>query len=122
MFALHVYIDEFDVSLYCSAKFRKEYFSDDDYYSERIFQATVGNRNKWSTWSFYSSGSPFQGSTSGFEWREEPNWTNRRKKQWETDSDNESDNESCVVGSYSDRVILGLPPTGPLMIEDVKNA
>ncbi|KAK9271586.1 hypothetical protein L1049_001947 [Liquidambar formosana] len=103
-------------------KLRKEYFSEDcDEHPERIFQATLGNR--WFTWSFRSQeDSSFRSSTTGFEWREHSNYTNNKKKEWETTSETESDYESCVVGSYSDRTILGLPPRGPLKIEDVKNA
>lgn len=104
-------------------KFRKDYFSEDDYSPETIFHATFGNRNKWCTWSFNSAGSSsFQSSTSAFEWRGQSNGTNNRNKEWDTASETESDGESCVVGSYSDRRMLGLPPTGPLKIEDVKNA
>ncbi|CAJ2641586.1 unnamed protein product [Trifolium pratense] len=50
------------------------------------------------------------------------------KNKWKTASDDESydndkdDDASCRVGSSSDRTILGLPPTGPLKIEDVKIA
>lgn len=104
-----------DVSLYCSGKFRKDYSSEEDYSPETVFNGTFGNGKKWSTWSFNPS-------TGGFEKRKEPKWTNKRRKEWETASETESDNESCVVGSYSDRVTLGLPPTGHLKIEDVKNA
>ncbi|PNX71554.1 heat shock protein binding [Trifolium pratense] len=43
----------------------------------------------------------------GFEWSSKTN-TNK----WKT----------ARVGSSSDRTILGLPPTGPLNIEDVKDA
>ena len=106
----------------CSGKIRKESFSEEfDDHSETIFQATFGNR--WYTWSFGNwQGSSFENSTSGFQWREDPNWTKSRTRKWERESDIESDDESCYVGSCSDRTILGLPPTGPLKIEDVKNA
>lgn len=98
--------------------------SDDDYYPEQIFQATIRNGNKWFTWSYNSQGSTsFESFTNGFEWRESTQTSNRNKK-WENESDIESDSEdeTCGVGSSSDRTMLGLPPTGPLKIEDVKNA
>lgn len=64
-------------------------------------------------------GSSSEYSTSGFEWREHSNRTNK----WKSASDIESDDDdSCYVGSSSDRTTLGLSPTGPLKIEDVKNA
>ncbi|KAJ7945289.1 DnaJ domain containing protein [Quillaja saponaria] len=88
---------------------------------ETMFQATFGNR--WYTWSFNNKQGPsFGNPTSGFEWREDSKWTNRRNKKWDTISDAESDDDSYSVGSISDRTLLGLPATGPLKIEDVKNA
>ncbi|CAJ1974672.1 unnamed protein product, partial [Sphenostylis stenocarpa] len=101
-------------------KIRRESFSEDfDGHPEQIFQATYGN--KWYTWSFSNwSGSSSEHSTSGFEWREHSNRTNKWKKN-ESDLEHDDD-DSCFVGSSSDRTILGLPPTGPLKIEDVKNA
>ncbi|KAA8531005.1 hypothetical protein F0562_005705 [Nyssa sinensis] len=103
-------------------KFRREsFFEDFDEHPERVFQATFGNR--WYTWSFKPWEEPsFQNSAAGFEWREHSNWTNSRNREWETTSETESDDEPTVVGSCSDRTILGLPQKGPLKIEDVKNA
>ncbi|XP_022632409.1 uncharacterized protein LOC106779740 isoform X1 [Vigna radiata var. radiata] len=100
-------------------KIRRESFCEDfDSQPEQIFQATYGN--KCYTWSYSNwSGCSFEHSTSGFEWREHSNRTNK----WKNESDVEQDDDdSCSVGSSSDRTILGLPPTGPLKIEDVKNA
>ncbi|XAR62319.1 hypothetical protein NMG60_11017039 [Bertholletia excelsa] len=103
-------------------KFKRESFSyDSDEHPDTIFQATFGNR--WYTWSFKSwKESYFQNSTNEFEWRDNANWTNSRDRKWCNESDIESDDESCDVGSSSDRIILGLPTKGPLKIEDVKNA
>lgn len=100
-------------------KIRREGFSEDfDGHPEQIFEATFGNRCY--TWSFNNwRGSSSEHSTSGFEWREHSNTSNK----WKNESDVEDDDDaSCCVGSSSDRTILGLPPTGPLKIEDVKNA
>ncbi|RWR86857.1 Chaperone DnaJ-domain-containing protein [Cinnamomum micranthum f. kanehirae] len=100
-------------------KWSKDNFgSDYDVHPETVFQATFGNR--CFTWSFRSwEDSNFQNSTFGFEWRENSDQTDNRRV-WET---SESDNdEATSIGLYSDRVTLGLPPTGPLKIEDVKNA
>lgn len=101
-------------------KIRRESFCEDfDDHPEQIFQATFGNR--WYTWSFSNmrGSSSSEYSTSGFEWREHSNRTNK----WKSASDIESDDDdSCCVGSSSDRTTLGLPPNGPLKIDDVKNA
>lgn len=100
---------------------RKKNISEDfDDDPEPTFQATYGNRAY--TWTFKSWQGSFQNSTSGFEWREYSSWEESRAKRWETQSDTESDDDSCSVGSHSDRTTLGLPPRGPLKIEDVKNA
>lgn len=103
-------------------KFRRESFCEDlDDHPEMVFQATFGNR--WYTWSFNSRHSfSFENVSSGFQWREDFNCGNRRTREWETASEAESDDESIRIGSVSDRKMLGLPTTGPLKIEDVKNA
>ncbi|XP_027364430.1 uncharacterized protein LOC113871529 isoform X2 [Abrus precatorius] len=98
-------------------KIRRESFSEDfDVPTEQVFQATFGNRRY--TWSFNNWRGSSERSTSGFEWREHSSWANK----WKNESDAEYDDDSCCIGSSSDRTILGLPPTGPLRIEDVKNA
>uniref|UniRef100_A0A2P2JFD2 Uncharacterized protein MANES_12G148500 n=1 Tax=Rhizophora mucronata TaxID=61149 RepID=A0A2P2JFD2_RHIMU len=99
-------------------EFRRENFSEDYDKPETIFQATFGN--KWYTWSFDESS--FRRSKSGFEWREHASWRTHGTAESNTSTETESDNDSCSVGSYFDRTILGLPPTGPLTIEDVKKA
>ncbi|KAF8011906.1 hypothetical protein BT93_I0132 [Corymbia citriodora subsp. variegata] len=103
-------------------KFKRESFCEDlDDHPEMVFQATFGNR--WYTWSFNSRHSfAFENASSGFQWREDFNGGNRRAREWETASETESDDESIRIGSVSDRKMLGLPTTGPLKIEDVKNA
>ncbi|CAL9000836.1 unnamed protein product [Prunus brigantina] len=102
-------------------EFKRESFSEDnDNNPEYIFRATFGK--KWYTWSFDSGrDSSFKDSESGFEWTEQSSWKDKSKR-WENSSDAESDDESCTIGCYSDRTILGLPPTGPLKTEDVKKA
>ncbi|XP_057979398.1 uncharacterized protein LOC131165521 [Malania oleifera] len=100
---------------------RESIFEDFDDHSETVFQSTFGSRRF--TWSFYSSEEPFfQSSTTGFERREESYSKKSRHKEWETSSENESYDEPCTVGSFSDRSILGLPPKGPLKVEDIKKA
>ncbi|XP_028766003.1 uncharacterized protein LOC114723921 [Neltuma alba] len=106
-------------------KIKRAAFSEDfDFDSETTFQATFGNRCY--TWSFRNwARSSSEYSTSGFEWREHSNWTNSRTRKWKSASDAESDDDcedSCYVGSQLERTVLGLPSTGPLKLEDVKNA
>ncbi|KAK4774019.1 hypothetical protein SAY87_029038 [Trapa incisa] len=104
-------------------KIRRESFTEDlDGQPETIFHATFGNR--WYTWSFNSEySSTFEDPSFGFEWRESTSSGNQRTSKWESISDVESDDEEEIsIGSSSDRTILGLPPRGPLKIEDVKSA
>lgn len=100
----------------CPGKLRRESFSDDFGDPETISRATFGNKR------YMRSNKSFRSEPSGFEWREPLKWKNRRYKGWDATSETEYDNTSYSVGSHSDRTVLGLPPTGPLKIEDVKNA
>lgn len=101
-------------------KFKSDFEEDFNVHPETIFQAAFGKRCY--TWSFNSRhDSSFKDSSSGFEWRENPSWKHR-SKSWGSSSESESDDVSYTIGSCSDRTILGLPPAGPLKIEDVKKA
>ncbi|CAL1409220.1 unnamed protein product [Linum trigynum] len=96
-------------------KFRKDTFPDDSDDPESMFQAKFGN--KWYTWSFN------QGFASQRSNTESTHWTWRRSQECGNASEPESDGESPIaVGSFSDRRTLGLPLSGPLDIEEVKNA
>ncbi|KAJ4951606.1 hypothetical protein NE237_028438 [Protea cynaroides] len=103
-------------------KLRRDSFFDElNEHPETVFQATFGSR--CFTWSFRSwEEAHSRNSTTGFEWRDHSNRTNNRREESETTSETDDDKEPCIVGSYSDRTILGLPPTGALKIEDVKRA
>lgn len=99
---------------------RESFFDNFEEHPETIFEATFGNRRY--SWSFMSrNDSSFHSSTTGFEWREHCSRSNNKKWDAESEGD-DSEDESCVVGSFSDRKILGLPPSGTLKIEDVKIA
>ncbi|XP_059307918.1 uncharacterized protein LOC132059349 isoform X1 [Lycium ferocissimum] len=104
-------------------KMKKRRLSEDfEEYPETVFQATFGN--KWYTWcSRPGKSSPFEDL---FSRRQETDWSEQRHCRWDNETENEtqteSNYESFNVGSYSERTILGLPPRGPLKIEDVKNA
>ncbi|PHU00506.1 hypothetical protein BC332_30293 [Capsicum chinense] len=104
-------------------KMKKRRLSEDyDEFPETVFQANFCN--KWYTWSFR----PGKSSTFEdlFSRRQETDWSEQRHFRWDTETNNdtetESNYESCNVGCYSERTILGLPPRGPLKIEEVKNA
>ncbi|XP_065873092.1 uncharacterized protein [Euphorbia lathyris] len=96
-------------------KFRRESFSEESDDPETIFQANFGDR--WYTWSFNHS--HFRSSTTfGHDWRRK----SHMDEEWDATSERESYDESVSIGSSRDRTTLGLPPTGPLNIKDVKYA
>ncbi|CAI0428227.1 unnamed protein product [Linum tenue] len=96
-------------------KFRRDTSGEDSDDPESMFQAKFGN--KWYTWSFH------QGFASQRSNTESAHWTWKRSQECGNASEPESDRESpIVVGSFSDRRTLGLPLSGPLEIEEVKNA
>lgn len=103
---------------------KRRNFSDEDTYPdpETVFRATFGEKQY--TWSFANNF--FSGdAASGFEGSAESDRSSRRKRGWASSSESEPDEEdfTCTLGgTHSDRKILGLPPTGPLTMEDVKNA
>ncbi|KAF9601588.1 hypothetical protein IFM89_020504, partial [Coptis chinensis] len=102
---------------------RKKFCADSDEESDNVFRATFGNRCY--TWSFRDWDEPsFQTSSAEFEWRDQSRWNKNRRRVWDSASDiddDDVDDKSCIVGSYSDRMVLGLPPTGPLKIDFVKS-
>ncbi|CAM8953740.1 unnamed protein product [Rhodiola kirilowii] len=103
--------------------------SDDEYdgHSERVFYATFGGKKF--TWSFNGWNDSFSfNDMNDFYWKEEDNTYsnhNRREWRWNKNFRSESSNESYdtySIGSASDRTLLGLSPSGPLKIEEVKVA
>ncbi|CDY66134.1 BnaCnng49640D [Brassica napus] len=99
-------------------RWHREGNTDDDFEAD----ATNKFENKWrEAWTNQSQKSSYSYSRdSGFQWREGWSWTtqSQRSKAW----NNDHCDEPLVVGSQSDRKALGLPLTGPLKLEDVKNA
>ena len=102
-----------------SGKLRRERKHDDVDDPENIFQASFGKR--WCSWYFWREPS-YQSSTTGFDFREHSNWSSRRPRESDIESEAESDTEPCIDSTNSDRKVLGLPLKGPLQIQDVKNA
>lgn len=128
-----------------SGKKRKKwnFVTDDEQYTETIFESSFGGKSY--TWSFRSQNEgDSQSYTTGFKWRDDPTWAkdgqrmdgtgkqtsywtnNRRGWECESDVDDDDDDDidvgSSNVGSCSHRIALGLPPTGPLKLHDVKAA
>ncbi|XP_051126972.1 uncharacterized protein LOC127248590 [Andrographis paniculata] len=79
---------------------------------ERIFHGTFGKGGfNWT----------FRPSEMGFNWTKSSGWNYSRFHAQDCRSRIEYDN-SCTIGTYADRKILGLPISGALKMEDVKTA
>uniref|UniRef100_A0A0D9WBG7 J domain-containing protein n=1 Tax=Leersia perrieri TaxID=77586 RepID=A0A0D9WBG7_9ORYZ len=96
--------------------FREEYYVHPD----NIFEAMFGEKHRF-TWSHISwENFSFRDSSSSFRWTDES-----QRERVCSDSDDESEDdtrETTNIGSHAHRVILGLPPRGPLTLDDVKTA
>lgn len=93
---------------------------DDDYDFEprqSIFQNAFGGRSGF-VWGFSSWDEYVEDPTPEFEWKDEPG-ENKQRRIW-----NESDleDEPTEIISDTHRRTLGLPPRGPLKLDDVKSA
>ncbi|GJN01247.1 hypothetical protein PR202_ga18498 [Eleusine coracana subsp. coracana] len=96
------------------------FFHDDQYvHPDDLFEAIFGAHRGF-TWSHVSwEGFRFRDKSFRFRWTGESN-----KEQLPSDSEDESEDdtrETTSVGSHAHRTILGLPPRGPLTLDDVKN-
>ncbi|XP_006653063.1 uncharacterized protein LOC102705811 [Oryza brachyantha] len=96
--------------------FREEYHVHPD----NIFETMFGENHRF-TWSHISWESfTFRDSSSSFRWTGES-----QRRRVSNDSDDESKDgtsERTNIGSHAHRSILGLPPRGPLTLDDVKTA
>ncbi|KAG6486777.1 uncharacterized protein LOC122009178 isoform X2 [Zingiber officinale] len=102
------------------SKGRQKGFYDEHYHehSETIYEADFGqfrgfswSQEAWENFHFNKSGKQF-------EWKDESK-RERTRSAW---SGSDDDDESTDVGLHLHRVTLGLPPTGPLKLVDVKSA
>ncbi|KAE8810538.1 hypothetical protein D1007_12751 [Hordeum vulgare] len=89
---------------------------------EKVFETIFGEHHQGFTWSHASwEGFHFRDSSFGFRRAGES-----RRQRVESESEDESDDddtcEAAGVGSHAHRVTLGLPPRGPLTLDDVKTA
>jgi len=86
---------------------------------DKIFEARFGGQ-KCYTWSFtWTEHFDFNNTSTGFNLGGESKEEKARRKFWNESSDDE---EPTDVGCHSHRITLGLPPTGPLKLDDIKSA
>lgn len=105
-------------------KLKKHWLNEEDYedeHPEKIFQATFGEKSY--TWSFKPwKEFSYESKRTQIHHEEETEWNGRQQNKHNRSDTNDNHSESYIVGSYSERSILGLPVRGPLKIEEVKNA
>ncbi|XP_048321071.1 uncharacterized protein LOC107409711 [Ziziphus jujuba] len=90
---------------------------DDDVDMETIFRSAFGG-NRFYYWSFINEENPQWRSSSNYNGRSW-NWRRRIDEEYESSSEYDSSESS---DTRSDRMALGLNASGPLTLEDVKNA
>ncbi|KAI7729459.1 hypothetical protein M8C21_020366 [Ambrosia artemisiifolia] len=97
-------------------------FYEDDEEVETIFRSAFGSNAGFYFWSFVNDGSPR--SSSGYYNSNRASWNWRQQFEDDDDEDDEDDDESESVKPElrKDRIALGLSCSGPLSLEDVKNA
>ncbi|XP_015581810.1 uncharacterized protein LOC8267072 isoform X2 [Ricinus communis] len=92
-------------------------FCEDEVDVESIFRSAFGG-NRYFYWSFINEENPH--------WRRSSNYSNYYERTWrhrfEHDYDSSPESDSLGSDLASDRLALGLSASGPLKIEDVKNA
>ncbi|XP_020212942.1 uncharacterized protein LOC109797342 [Cajanus cajan] len=97
---------------------RDPLFCEDDFDVETIFRSAFGG-NRFFYWSFINDENP--------QWRRSERFSNFEKSwNWryrnENDYDSSSETDSSDSDLVPDRLALGLNASGPLKLEDVKNA
>ncbi|XP_037496759.1 uncharacterized protein LOC105646522 isoform X3 [Jatropha curcas] len=93
-------------------------FCEDDIDVENIFRSMFGG-NRYFYWSFINGGNPQWRSSSSYSNYYGRNW--RYRVEYDHDSSTESD-DNVDSNLASERIALGLNASGPLKLEDVKNA
>ncbi|CAN0879085.1 hypothetical protein LINGRAHAP2_LOCUS12838 [Linum grandiflorum] len=93
-------------------------FCADDVEVETIFRSAFGGSSRYSYWSFINDEQP--------QWKKSSWYSKRFRFQedvdYESEFESDSTSSSPVVGMVSERRTLGLRPSGPLNLEDVKSA
>ncbi|XP_075474590.1 uncharacterized protein LOC142505490 [Primulina tabacum] len=92
---------------------------DDDVEFESIFHSAFGG-NRYFYWSFTTDDEPQFRNSTGYSsnYRSSRRWRHRFDEEY----DSSSESEEPVADITSDRLALGLSASGPLNLEDVKNA
>ncbi|XP_052174175.1 uncharacterized protein LOC127789322 isoform X2 [Diospyros lotus] len=96
-------------------------FCEDDDDTETIFRSGFGG-NRYFYWSFIDEEEEFP------RWRNSSGYSNNHRNSWnwryqdEEDYDSSTESDSSGPDTVSDRLALGLRASGPLKMEDVKNA
>ncbi|XP_060208448.1 uncharacterized protein LOC132635867 isoform X3 [Lycium barbarum] len=92
-----------------------QFFEDEDIEIETFFRSAFGG-NKYYYWSFINE-EP--------QWRNSSSYSNRHRWNWRhrySDYDESTDSDNSGSDLCSERLTLGLNASGPLNLEDVKNA
>lgn len=93
------------------------FVDDDDFEVETVFKSAFGG-NRYSYYSFINEEPP---------WRDSSGHSNNHRFYWSwgrqyDEEDNSSESDNVKSDLTSDRLALGLSTSGPLSLEDVKNA
>ncbi|CAL5029137.1 unnamed protein product [Urochloa decumbens] len=98
------------------------FFHENHYvHPDEIFEAIFGTHHGF-TWS-HISWEDFRFGDRSFRFRRSGGESQRERIPSDSEDESEEDSrETTSVGSHAHRVILGLPPCGPLTLEDVKTA
>nr|CAB3486262.1 unnamed protein product [Digitaria exilis] len=105
--------DKKDKERFCNFFHEEHYVHPDE-----IFEAIFGAHHGF-TWSRISwEDFRFRDRSFRFRW----GGGESQRERIPSDSEDESEEETTRVGSHAHRAILGLPPCGPLTLEDVKTA
>ncbi|TKY62536.1 DnaJ-like subfamily B member 8 [Spatholobus suberectus] len=102
-----------------SHRYRRDpLFCEDDYDVETIFRSAFGG-NRFFYWSFINEENPqWRRSESFSNFGKSWNWRYRSENNYDSSSESDSSDSDFVP----DRLALGLSASGPLKLEDVKNA
>lgn len=103
---------------YCAGGYQFCEEDDHDVDIENIFRSAFGG-NRFFYWSFINEENPQWRSSSNYNsYRRSWNWRHQNEETYESSSESESSDSDMA----SDRLALGLNASGPIQLEDVKNA
>lgn len=93
--------------------------------TEKIFRSAFGTNDRFYFWSFVNDESPR--SSSRYYNNDQASWNWRQQFEHDDEDDDDEDDDDYepeIVGTdlRKDRIALGLSGSGPLSLEDVKNA